>query len=94
MFAALGFVSYGAYAHQWSVGFAPFRQGVPFCLIAITRARRLPPCGHPHALDGAGGIGLPNRFQRALAAARAALARSEIPPRRFRRDDSRAPCCF
>jgi hypothetical protein len=29
------------------VGFAPFRQSVPFCLIAITRARRLPPCAPP-----------------------------------------------
>jgi hypothetical protein len=44
--------------------------------------RRLRLAGHPHALNGSGGVsGVPSRFPRALAAARAALVRSEIASR-------------
>jgi hypothetical protein len=42
------------------------------------KLRRLCPAGHAHALDGPSGAGVPSRFPRALAAARAALVRSEI----------------
>jgi hypothetical protein len=40
------------------------------------------------------GLTVPSCFPRALAAARDALARSEIPPRRFRRDDSKPLAAF
>ena len=46
------------------------------------KSGRLRLTGHAHALDGPGGVGgVPSRFPRALAAARAALVRSEIASR-------------
>jgi hypothetical protein len=47
------------------------------------KSRRLCLTGHAHALDGTGGVaGVPSFYPRALAAARAALVRSEIASRR------------
>jgi hypothetical protein len=45
------------------------------------KLRRLGSTGHAHATYCAGRVGLPNRLPRALAAARAALIRSEIASR-------------
>jgi hypothetical protein len=45
------------------------------------KLRRLRLAGHAHALDGPGRIGVPSRLPCALAAARAALVRSEIASR-------------